>query len=122
MSRVIQDLTNKKFERLTVLEQTSRNRQGRMQWLCLCCCGKRTVVTGTSLVTGNTKSCGCFGVYRSRHNRKNHLISHNGRTQCLASWAEECGLNDRTLLSRLNLGWSIEKALTTPARKCKRRQ
>jgi hypothetical protein len=29
-------------------------------WLCKCSCGKETIVLSTYLITGDTKSCGCF--------------------------------------------------------------
>lgn len=47
--------------------------------------------------------------------KANRLITYNGKTQTMTQWARDVGLNPRTLKSRLNsLGWSIEKALTTP--------
>jgi hypothetical protein len=52
---------------------------------------------------------------QSRNRRNNHLETYNGKTQCLASWAEEYNIVYQTLQKRLKLGWSIEKALTTKA-------
>lgn len=57
------DLTGKKFNRLTVLsreENKKENSGSKSRWLCQCECGKTTIVTGTRLRTGKTKSCGCF--------------------------------------------------------------
>jgi hypothetical protein len=51
---------------------------------------------------------------QSRNKRTNRLITHGGQTQCLAAWAEELGLNSRVIYDRLALGWSVERALTTP--------
>ena len=51
---------------------------------------------------------------QARNRRNNHLETYNGKTQLLIEWSEETGIPYRTLLSRLNRGWSIEKALTTP--------
>ena len=48
----------------------------------------------------------------------NHLVTHLGRTQCVAAWAEEYQIPYSTLWNRLyKLGWSPEKTLTTPVRK-----
>lgn len=58
---------------------------------------------------------------QSRNTRKNHLETHNGITQCLTDWAKKTGLSFQVIAWRLNNGWSIEKALTTPARKKKYR-
>ena len=55
---------------------------------------------------------------RNRHNRRtNRLITFNGKTQCIALWAEEVGISKYVIYKRLNRKWSIEKALTTPIRK-----
>jgi len=55
---------------------------------------------------------------QNRNSRHNHLITHNGKTQCLAAWAEKYQIPYATLLARINtLGWPIGKALITPVRK-----
>ncbi len=55
------DLTGRKFGRLTVLrEHEVRSKNGRIRWLCLCECGKTTIVIGYSLCSGDTNSCGCL--------------------------------------------------------------
>lgn len=59
----------------------------------------------------------------NRNKRNNHLIINDGKTQCIIAWTEELGIKIKTLDSRINkLGWSIEKALTTPVRKIKQRR
>ena len=57
---------------------------------------------------------------QQRNKRNNHIIPFNGKTQCLIIWAEETGINESTIRYRLNCGWSIKKALTTPVRGQKR--
>lgn len=44
-------------------------------------------------------------------------ITHQGRTMILRDWAAEVGLTPNALAQRLYLGWSIERALTTPLKK-----
>lgn len=56
---------------------------------------------------------------QQRNKRNNRMITFNGRTQCLSAWAEELGINHRTLRSRFFLGWSVKKALTTSTRRRK---
>jgi hypothetical protein len=52
------DLIGKKFGKITVLNFIEmRNHQSF--WLCRCNCGKHINVNGSSLQSGNTKSCGC---------------------------------------------------------------
>lgn len=52
-----------------------------------------------------------------RNRRDNHLITFDGKTQCLQAWADETGISQTTLSYRFNEGWSAERALTTPARR-----
>lgn len=52
-----EDLTGKKFGKLTVLCRDS-GRDG--YWVCECECGKRKSIVGKSLREGNTRSCGCI--------------------------------------------------------------
>jgi hypothetical protein len=56
----ILDLSGRRFERLTVLSiHPDRNSSNKVRWICLCDCGKYTVVNSGSLTSGNTTSCGC---------------------------------------------------------------
>lgn len=55
------DLTNQTFNFLTALyELNERDSQGKILWHCKCKCGNEIDVIGTSLTSGNTKSCGCI--------------------------------------------------------------
>jgi len=36
-----------------------------------------------------------------RNTRANHLITYNGKTQCLRAWAEELGVSEKLLRSRI---------------------
>lgn len=58
------DLSNQKFDKLTVLKQVSTKKSPsgatKIFWLCECDCGNQCVVEGNALKTGNTRSCGCI--------------------------------------------------------------
>lgn len=54
------DITGNKYGRLTVLSWHGHNNQKQRTWLCRCDCGTERIVTGSSLTTGNTTSCGCY--------------------------------------------------------------
>lgn len=56
----INNLTGKKFGRLTVIEDSGKRSGGKVVWLCLCDCGNKKLVRSNNLISGNTKSCGCF--------------------------------------------------------------
>ena len=56
----IKDLTNCKFNKLTVIRLTDkRTTKGDTIWKCQCDCGNITYVSGGHLKSGHTKSCGC---------------------------------------------------------------
>jgi hypothetical protein len=59
---------------------------------------------------------------QARNSRWNRVLTYKGRSQPLISWAEELGMSDRTLLSRLDRGWSVVKALETPVKKKRSRR
>jgi len=54
------DRTGMIYGKLTVLGRQGHNSCKKTSWLCLCLCGKKTVVDACSLATGNTTSCGCY--------------------------------------------------------------
>ena len=55
------DLTNKKFGRLTALYiDDLKISNGGYQWICKCDCGNIKSIASQSLVRGATKSCGCL--------------------------------------------------------------
>jgi len=61
--------------------------------------------------------CNCRWVTskeNGRNTRRNRLLTHNGRTQCVAAWAEDTGIKVGTIFQRLNGGWPVERALTEP--------
>jgi hypothetical protein len=59
---------------------------------------------------------------QGRNKRTNRLLTLHGQTFCLQEWAERTGLSHNTILRRKLLGWSDEKALTTPVRIMHKRQ
>lgn len=53
------DLTNQRFGQLVVLEY-AYSKNGARYWKCQCDCGNITYVPSHSLISGNTRSCGCL--------------------------------------------------------------
>lgn len=45
---------------------------------------------------------------------RNRYLKFNGKRQTVREWAEELDMRPNTLTMRLRIGWSVEKALTTP--------
>jgi len=70
----MKDLTGRTFGELTaLLPAAERTNSGNVQWACVCSCGARTLVSASSLLSGNTKSCGCIHKYK---NRKEALLKN----------------------------------------------
>lgn len=65
---------------------------------------------------GNYEPSNCRWTTRKeqQNNRRNNIIiTYNGKTQTLAQWADEVGINYHKLLIRISRGWDAERALTT---------
>ena len=54
------DETGNKHGYLTVIGRASGAIDGHVRWLCRCDCGHQTIVQGSKLRDGKTKSCGCL--------------------------------------------------------------
>lgn len=79
-----QKLVGKKFGELTLLH--ARIRKKTTRWVCQCNCGSLLEVQQAHILTGHTKSCGCFRLKTSRArgklNRKHGLT----RDRTYTSW------------------------------------
>lgn len=56
-----QNLTGKRFGRLTVISIAGRNPMGKITWNCVCDCGGKATATSAQLLARYKKSCGCLG-------------------------------------------------------------
>lgn len=45
--------------------------------------------------------------------RSNRFLEFNGETLSISQWGRKLGIRPQTINSRLRMGWSVEKALTT---------
>lgn len=70
-------LTGIKFGRLSVINQNQTNTlAGKARWNCICDCGSKVTVVGSSLVSGNTSSCGCLHKETLTENNTVHGMSN----------------------------------------------
>ncbi len=75
MKQMIKIETGQKFGKLTVIKEVEGTYYGKYRHrntLCLCDCGKKTIVKLDYLINGHTKSCGCKRVEELLKHRKTH--------------------------------------------------
>jgi hypothetical protein len=66
-------LLGKKIGKLTVIAEAGKNKHGAILWKCRCDCGNETILDGSILNRGLTKSCGC-GKGNDRVNLKGKIF------------------------------------------------
>lgn len=66
--RLAEDLTGKRFGRLTVIGRSEKRMHQAVLWECKCDCGNTTFLIAYRLESGMTKSCGCL--------KKEYLYNH----------------------------------------------
>ncbi len=57
---------------------------------------------------------------QANNTRSNRFAVYNGKRQTMSQWSREVGISSALIAIRIDSGWTIEEALTTPARKCVR--
>lgn len=129
---MLKDLTGCKFGDLTVIRQVESQKHQRF-WLCVCNCGKTTIVGTGNLTSGKTKSCGhrknakkhgkagtrIYGIYQSMKQRcvnpnNTNYKSYGGRGikvckdwlesfESFFEWALSNGYDKNMELDRINV-------------------
>ena len=86
----VRDLSGQKFGRLTVIKRHGINKQGHVQW--------------TDEVT-------------QKNNKSNNVrITFNDDTHTLSEWSRILGINYKTLYTRIQNGWDLERAFSVSAK------
>ena len=97
MGKLLNDLSGKKFGRVTVIKRVE-NKNNRVAYLCKCDCGNEFITLSQHLVSGCTKSCGCLNREKASKRMakmsKTHGFSHtrlygiwkNMRSRCLRTY------------------------------------
>ena len=81
--RRTEDLNGMRVGRLTVLDFDHMDNHGMSHWLCSCECGNTCVVRRDGLVSGKSKSCGCYQKDLTRDRMTTHKMS---KTHLYNSW------------------------------------
>lgn len=77
------NLEKRKFGRLNVVSENGRTKNGKVLWKCVCECGNIKNIESYSLLSGHTKSCGCF---RKEITKKRAITHGMGNTPIYAIW------------------------------------
>lgn len=92
------DLTGKKFNRLTVIKRAKSTKRAngktRTNWLCLCDCGNYVIVESSNLISGNSCSCGCFKLEKTKKTGKKNKTHGMTNTRIYRIWGN---IKDRCL-------------------------
>lgn len=76
-STTAKDITNQRFGKLIALYPTERrSSSGIIYWHCKCDCGNQIDTRITSLLNGDTISCGCYRTELKSHNLINQQFGH----------------------------------------------
>jgi hypothetical protein len=88
MSRTGYDLSNQRFNRLTVIKRSGTLNK-KVLWECVCDCGKTAHIRTNDLMSGNSQSCGCFNDERIADSNRSHGMTN---TKLYKVW---CGIKQR---------------------------
>ncbi len=83
----LKDITGQRFGRYIVLAFAGIRGRNRTFWKCRCDCGTIKDVSGDSLKSGDTKSCGCLHVETARAQGKSHRKHGMKDTKEYAIWS-----------------------------------
>lgn len=83
------DRSGQTFGKLTVVSVAQRGKVVR--WLCMCDCGKETIVRSKCLVTGNVRSCGCLAKNNLKGGAEATRTHGRSRDRLYAVWAQIIG-------------------------------
>lgn len=78
-------ITNCRYGRLTAVKRVENDKYNHKQWLCRCACGNEIVVLQSSLISGRTRSCGCYYKDTRQTSARTHGQS---KTRLFHIWTE----------------------------------
>lgn len=57
---------------------------------------------------------------QAQNRSSNRSLTFNGESHCITEWSRMVGIGRKTISKRLESGWTVEQALTTPVSKSKK--
>ena len=90
MARPRTDLTGQRFGRLVVVSRSETYRPRQTLWICHCECGNTIETRGWCLLSGSSKSCGCYGRERTKQSNSTHGLSGTPEYRSWSSMLYRC--------------------------------
>lgn len=87
-ARSYNDIGNTRFGRLLVIRRYGSNKYGNATWLCACDCGASCITTASSLLSGDTRSCGCLNRELIRARNQNRITHGDSKKRLYRVWQE----------------------------------
>jgi len=81
MGKPVIDMTGVKYNRWTVISKAEKplgKQRPGLFWNCVCECGTKQIVYGTSIRNGDSKSCGCFKAEKNSIAMKQMRLQQSG--------------------------------------------
>ena len=80
-NRQFHDLRGKKYGNLLVVGYVGKIKTMPHCWLAMCGCGRKTIVSGSNIARGNTKSCGCLHSKKTSTAKTTHGFTRSWKRQ-----------------------------------------
>lgn len=84
------DIVDRKFGRLTVIEFSHSNKNRIQYYRCKCDCGNETITRKSNLLNGTTKSCGCLQKEITLKIHFRHGLSHSRLYRIWKNMKQRC--------------------------------
>lgn len=84
------NISGQVFGRLTAVSAAGKDNLHNLLWLCRCSCGKEVVVNRRSLMSGNTKSCGCYRADCTSARKRIHGVSGSHLAMVWSNMMRRC--------------------------------
>ena len=94
--REIEDLSGRRFGRLTVIEFDHMDKYYSSYWVCKCDCGNEVVVSRGNLVKSRAKSCGCYKRDLQRELKTTHGEHQSRLHNIWGNMKQRCGNEKNT--------------------------
>jgi hypothetical protein len=105
-----ENLSGNQFGRLNVISESHYKNREHF-WKCVCSCGKKIVVGGNWLRSGNTKSCGCYQAELTTKRSTKHGLCVNKRKRKYIPEYEKYLRQRPEYVLRKNISCQIRKGL-----------